>query len=150
MQENGYPKLRLVALGLIASVLFGCTSERSSRIDDVEQQRRKAFDHHATVSESARAAFDRQYNKLVAARTLSLADIAAALGTGETPVLKRTAGGEYEETTFRVPTSYSRVIVSWDASGNADGYAWETVSPAASNVSWARHTAKQANKPAGR
>ena len=56
-------------------------------------------------------------------------------------MLKRTAEGEYAQTTFLVPTSYSRVIVSWDASGNADGYAWETVSPAANNVTWEKHLA---------
>jgi hypothetical protein len=144
MGNRRYVNLPLVALGLVASLVFGCTPRRSLQTDSIERNRRSAFEQHAALSESARVDFDRKYNERLTAGALSPASIAAALGAEDAPVLKRTAGGEYEQTTIEVPTSYSRVIFSWDASGDADGYAWEMLTPAADNVSWAKHMAEQA------
>ena len=146
MRSIGHVSLPLVALGLIASVVFGCTPRRSPQIDSAERQRREAFEQHAAMSESARADFDRKYTKLSTARTLLPADIAAALGVRDAPVLKRTEDGTDGRTIIELPSSFSRVVVSWDASGKADGYAWELVSPAGNNVSWKEHMAEQANK----
>jgi hypothetical protein len=127
--------LTLIGIGLIP------VWWQTKGISETEQQRRRVFEQHAAISENARQQFEELFTKLP--RESRTPDVLASTLKLDKPLnlVSRSNGGK--KARIEMPKTYSRLILSWDDAGNSRGFAWEIVTPAAGNASWARHIATQ-------
>lgn len=125
----------LVASLIVFAACYLMVKNATRPVDD--PQRSEAFSRHAAISERARKEFDKLHEEHL--RNNCTPDILAEkLGLAYIPQRESRTDGGYE-VRIELPNSYSRLIYIWAADGSTKVYAWEIVSPAANNVSWAEY-----------
>ena len=138
MKCQTYISIVAVATCLTASIFYLMVIKDADHLAD-DPRRSEAFEHHAAVSELACQEFDKLYEEHLHSNCTP-AILAEELGLAYIPQRESRSDGGYE-VRIELPDSYSRLIFFWAADGSRNVYAWEIVSPAANNVSWAEHMA---------
>ena len=138
MKRQAFISIIAVATCLIAFTFYLIVIKDADHLAD-DPGRSEAFERHAAASELAREEFDKLYKEHLH-NNCTPAILADKLGLANTLQRESRSDGGYE-VRIELPDSYSRLIFMWASDGSNNGYAWEIVSPAANNVSWAEHMA---------